>query len=117
MVIGKFETRHYSFMVVGKDEEHVRVLMAAAWEVHARENDADPKYFEEYAGDMNMMVIPAIQWCVLRDGEVILEGDEPSRPLGASAVYKVKEPDSPEWKRIRGKGADSWIDPKAKRRL
>lgn len=78
MVIGTYETRNFSFVIVGQDQEHVVDLMREAWRVHCQQYGAEEEYFR--AEDMNMTQT-AERFVVIREGSgVILAGDYPSRP-------------------------------------
>lgn len=75
MVLGRFETRSFSFMVLAENEKQAQEAMQKAWEIHCREYEADPTYYEEFKDDLCITDLPGIP-CMIRDGAVLEERNE-----------------------------------------
>jgi len=71
MIHLKFYTPSFSFDVYGEDEQKLRAQLADAWKVHCDQTGADPKYLEEFEGDIEAHELQTN--VVYRDGHVFLD--------------------------------------------
>lgn len=69
IAIGSYDTQNFSFLIVGRDEDHVRELMQEAWQRHCEQTGADRTYFN--AEDVNVTFVRQ-DYFVLRDGSFML---------------------------------------------
>lgn len=77
MVLAHFETPNFDFHALAGSDREARQLLREAWQVHAREYEADPDYFDRYVDDVRYAVIEPGE--VLRDFGLIFSAAIPSR--------------------------------------